>query len=115
MRVQYWIAKNVEDPYRNETRNVGVIARDAKGMAARFVGERDTGELDRRLLGQRFSHPEVYLQWLAYWRSEIDAGRLESVLRAKTPNYFVLEGGEITDTGPDTLEAVCAFLYSLLV
>jgi hypothetical protein len=26
-----------------------------------------------------------------------------------------VEGGEITDTGPDTVEAVCAFLYSLLI
>jgi hypothetical protein len=61
MTVQYWIAKNVEDPFRNEPRNVGVIARDAKDIAARFVGERDSGEIDRRLLGQRFRYPDVYL------------------------------------------------------
>jgi len=115
MSVRYWIAKNIEDPFRNETRNVGVIARDARGLAARFVGERDSGEFDKRLLGQRFRHPEVYLQWLAYWRHEISNGRLDAILEAATPNYFVVEGGEITDTGSDTVEAVCAFLYSLLV
>jgi len=115
MTVQYWIAKNVEDPFRNETRNVGVIARDACGLAARFMGERDTGELDRRLLGQRFRYPDVYLQWLAYWRGEINEGRLDAILKATTPNYFVIEGGEITDTGSDTIEAVCAFLYALLI
>ncbi|WP_315783022.1 hypothetical protein [Bradyrhizobium sp. SZCCHNPS1003] len=115
MTVQYWIAKNVEDPFRNETRNVGVIARDACGIAARFIGERDTGELDRRLLGQRFRYPDVYLQWLNFWRSEIGLGRMDSILKAKTPNYFVVEAGEITDTGGDSVEAVCAFLYSLLI
>jgi hypothetical protein len=115
MSVHYWIAKNIEDPFRNETRNVGVIARDARGIAARFVGERDSGELDRRLLGQRFRHPDVYLQWLAYWRGEINHGRLDAIVKATTPNYFVVEGGEITDTAPDTVEAVCAFLYSLLI
>jgi len=115
MSVQYWIAKNVEDPFRNETRNVGVIARDARGVAARFMGERDTGELDRRLLGQRFRHPDVYLQWLAYWREEITQSRLDAILKATTPNYFIVEGGEITDTGSDNVEAVCAFLYSLLI
>lgn len=115
MSIRYWIAKNVEDPFRNETRNVGVIARDARTCAARFVGERDSGELDRRLLGQKFQHPDVYLQWLAYWRSEISHGRLEAVVKASTPNYFVIEGGEITDTGSDSVEAVCAFLYSLLI
>ena len=115
MKVQYWIAKNVEDPFRNETRNIGVIVRDARGWAARFVGERDTGELDRRLLGQRFRYPEVYLQWLAFWRGEIEHGHLDTILKATTPNYFVSEGGEITDAGADTVEAVCAFLYSLLI
>lgn len=115
MTVQYWIAKNVEDPFRNETRNVGVIARDARGIAARFIGERDTGELDRRLLGQRFRYPDVYLQWLNFWRGEIDRGHVDSILKAKTPNYFVVEAGEITDTGNDSVEAVCAFLYSLLI
>jgi hypothetical protein len=115
MTVRYWIAKNVEDPLRNETRNVGVIASDGRSLAARFVGERGTGELDRRLLGQRFRHPDVYLQWLAYWRKEIDQGYLEAVLRATTANYFVTEGGETTDTDSDSVETVCAFLYSLLV
>jgi hypothetical protein len=115
MTVQYWIAKNVEDPFRNETRNVGVIARDARGIAARFIGERETGELDRRLLGQRFRYPDVYLQWLNFWRTEINQGRVDSILKAKTANYFVAEGGEITDTGNDSVEAVCAFLYSLLI
>jgi hypothetical protein len=115
MTVQYWIAKNVDDPFRNETRNVGVIARDARGIAARFIGERDTGELDRRLLGQRFRYPDVYLQWLDFWRGEIGQGRVDSILKAKTSNYFVAEGGEITDTGSDSVEAVCAFLYTLLI
>jgi hypothetical protein len=115
MTLQYWIAKNVEDPFRNETRNIGVIVRDARGIAARFMGERDTGELDRRLLGQRFRRPDVYLQWLTYWRGEINQGRLDAILKATTPNYFVTQGGEITDTGDDTGEAVCAFLYSLLI
>jgi hypothetical protein len=92
-----------------------VITRDARGFAARFVGERDSGELDKRLLGQRFRHPDVYLQWLTYWRNEISHGRLDAIVKATTPNYFVVEGGEITDTGPDTIEAVCAFLYSLLI
>jgi hypothetical protein len=115
MSVQYWIAKNVEDPFRNEPRNVGVIARDRRAIAARFVGERDSGEVDRRLLGQRFRHPEVYLQWLAYWREEIKQGRSEAILKATTPNYYVTEGGEITDTGSDSVEAVCAFLYALLI
>jgi hypothetical protein len=115
MSVQYWVAKNVEDPIRNETRNIGVIARHGESIAARFMGERDTGELDRRLLGQRLRYPDVYLQWLEYWRGEIDRGCLSTILDVVTPNYFIVKGGEITDTNTDPVEAVCAFLYSLLI
>ena len=115
MTVQYWIAKNIEDAFRNEPRNVGVIARAGKNVAARFMGEKESGSVDRRLLGQRFVHPEVYLQWIAYWRGEIDAGQLENILKTGSSNYYVVSGGEVSDTGNDSIEEVCSFLYTLLV
>jgi hypothetical protein len=115
MKVLYWIAKNVEDPFRNEPRNVGVIVRSGKAVAARFVGERENGAIDRRLLGQRFQYPDIYLQWLGYWREEIRHGRIDTIVKATSPNYYVVEAGEVSDTGADSIEAVCSFLYTLLV
>jgi hypothetical protein len=113
--MRYWIAKNVEDQFRNEPRNVGVIVRHQDVVVARFVGEKESAAIDRRLLGQRFRYPDVYLQWISYWREEIDAGRMNSILKATTPNYYVVEGGEVSETGADSVEAVCSFLYTLLV
>jgi hypothetical protein len=115
MPTRYWIAKNVDDVFRNETRNVGVIVSDGVSCCARFVGERETGVIDRRLLGQRFRYPEVYLQWIAYWRDAINIGAIDEVVSAKSGNYLVVEGGEVTDAGSDSPAAVCAFLFSLLV
>jgi hypothetical protein len=115
MAVLYWIAKNVEDPFRNESRNVGVIVRDGNATAARFIGERDVGTIDRRLLGQRFRYPDIYLQWITYWREEIKHGRIDAIVKAETANYYVVEGGVVSDTGSDSVEAVCSFLYTLLV
>jgi hypothetical protein len=57
----------------------------------------------------------VYLQWVSYWREEIQAGRIESILKATTTNYSVVEGGEVSDTDSDSVESVCSFLYTLLV
>jgi hypothetical protein len=113
--MRYWVAKNVEDQFRNEPRNVGVIVWGERSIAARFIGEKESAAIDRRLLGQRFRYPDIYLQWVAYWREEIAAGRIESIVRAVTPNYYVVEAGEVSDTGLDTAEAVCSFLYTLLV
>lgn len=115
MTVRYWIAKNVENPFRNEPRNVGVIASSGTTMAARFVGERESGAVDRRLLGQRFQYPDIYLQWVEFWREEINHGRIDTIMRSVTVNYYVVEGGEVSDTGSDSVEAVCSFLYTLLI
>ena len=75
--MRYWVAKNVEDQFRNEPRNVGVIVWGERSIAARFIGEKESAAIDRRLLGQRFRYPDIYLQWVAYWREEIAAGRIE--------------------------------------
>ena len=114
--MRYWIARHVEDQFRNEPKNVGIFVRDERGaVAARFVGENESAAIDRRLLGPRFRYPDVYLQWVTYWREEIDADRLEPMLKVVTPNYYVSEGGEASDTDADSVEAVCSFLYTLLV
>jgi hypothetical protein len=115
MTVAYWIAKYVEDPFRNEPRNVGVIVRSGDTAVARFVGERETGTIDRRLLGQRFQYPEIYLQWVTYWRNRIETGTLEDAVKAASSNYYLVYGGEVTDTASDSVDTVCAFLYTLLV
>jgi hypothetical protein len=114
MSARYWIAKYIEDPLRNEPRNIGVVALTADGIAARFAGENEEGVIGRRRL-QRFKHADVYIQWIDYWRGEIEAKRIESIVQNATPNYYVVEGGHVSDTGADSAIAVCNFLFSLLV
>jgi hypothetical protein len=114
MSARYWVAKYVEDPFRNEPRNVGVIVSMPQGFAARFAGENEEGTVDRRKL-QRFKYADIYAQWLEYWRSEIQEGRFDEIVRSHTPNYYVAVGGEVADTGSDAPAVVCNFLFSLLV
>jgi hypothetical protein len=114
MSTRYWIAKYVEDPLRNEPRNIGVVALAPDGIASRFAGENEEGVIDRRRL-QRFKHADVYTQWIDYWRGEIEAKRIESMVQNATPNYYVVEGGHVADTGSDPAITVCNFLFSLLV
>jgi hypothetical protein len=115
MSTKYWIAKYVEDPLRNETRNVGVIVEQDGLFAARFVGERDDGVLDGRTLRAKFSHPSVYTQWHTFWRRQISNRNITELLRATTANFFVTIGGEVSDVGSDTPAEVCQFLYDMVV
>jgi len=114
MAATYWVAKYVEDQFRNETRNVGIIVAANGAISARFVGEREDGTIDRRRV-QRFKYPNVYLQWIQYWREQIDKGTLGEAVASATANYFIMQGGEVSDIGDDSAAQVCNFLFSLLV
>src|SRR5688500_8463871 len=114
MTATYWTARLIEDPFKNEPRNVGVIVRLRDLFAARFVGERDDGVFDARLT-RGFTHPAVYAQWRTFWRRKIAARDIEAITRGNSPNYLVAPGGEVTDTASDNAAEVCHFLYGLLV
>ena len=114
MTANYWVARYIGDVFRNEPKNVGVICQTASGSAAKFVGEREDGVLDgRKLVG--FTDPEVYSQWITYWRKTIALARIDEIVMAKTPNFFVVEGGSVADTDEDSASEVCNFLYHALV
>jgi hypothetical protein len=112
---KYWIAKYVDDPFRDEPRNVGVIIEHNGVFAARFFGEREDGVFDARRIRSKFLYPNVYSQWRDFWRQKIREKDLSAILKGSTANFFVREGGEVTDTGSDNSAEICHFLYTLLV
>lgn len=113
-QAKYWVAKYIEDPVRNEPRNIGVIVNSDRAWAARFAGERDDGTVDGRRL-QNFRYADVYKQWLQYWREQIDVENIDDIVQAVTSNYYVIPGGGVSDIGNDSADSVCKFLYDLLV
>lgn len=115
MTANYWVAKYVEDPVRNEPRNIGVFVQNHTDVCARFIGERDDGVFDGRRVRGNFLYPQVYAQWREYWRESISERSLKDIASVVTPNFYVIAGGEVSDTGSDDAEEICAFVYSLLV
>ena len=71
--------------------------------------------MDRRRLGQRFKHADVYLQWIDFWREQIANENIAEITGATTPNYYVVPAGEVSDTGADTAADICNFLFQLLI
>jgi hypothetical protein len=115
MSASYWIAKYVDEPFRNEPRNVGVIVEANGAITARFFGEREDGVFDARKIKSKFLYPNVYSQWRDFWRDKIKARDLDSILKGTTVNFYVESGGDVTDTGADNSGEICHFLYTLLV
>jgi hypothetical protein len=115
MTAKYWIAKYIEDPFKNEPRNVGVIVELSGVFAARFVGEKEDGSFDGRKVARAFAYPLVYSQWRNYWRVKLNNKDIDAVVKATSPNFVVVHGGEVSDTGRDAAADVCYFLYALTV
>ena len=114
MSARYWVAKYISDVFRDEPRNVGVFVQIGDVISARFLGETDPGIVDRRKL-KSVSYPDVYHQWVTYWRKQISKLSIESVVGANTTSYRVVEGGTVTETGDDSPEQITSYLYALLV
>lgn len=115
MVARYWVAQTIEDVFRNEPRNIGVFISHQGEIAAKFYGEAEDCQIDGRKV-RSLSHPDVYRQWVNYWRSMIgpslDVGEL---LRTSGANYRVIQGGEVSDVGHDSASDVANYLYSMLV
>jgi hypothetical protein len=114
MSAQYWIAQHVEDLFRNEPRNVGVFVRLHGQVVARFFGEDANGDIDGRRL-RALPYPDVYRQWISYWRRDLGAQGVDPLLAGGASNYRVVAGGQVSDIGSDSAADVTNYLYSMLV
>lgn len=114
MAVRYWVAKYTSDLFRDEPRNVGVIVHLEDKIRACFLGESEDRQIDGRKL-RGLPYPDVYRQWIEYWRSKIDENDLESIIESGKSQYCITEGGEVDDVGTDAIEDVTAYLYTTLI
>lgn len=108
---KYWLAKYIEDLFRQEPRNIGVIVSFEGQFAAQFFGETQPGHIDRRKL-RALPYPDVYTQWIEYWRAGI--GNPEQLVASSKGNFQVVRGGDVSGVHEDATTVV-RYLYSLLV
>ncbi len=94
----FWlVAKYVEDLRRREPKNVGVILFADGNVYPRFLGMRDGGRLDRRVLRWMGSAAN-YAAWVQYWTDAVACTPVEQwrdlLKRSSDDNYFLEVGGE---------------------
>jgi hypothetical protein len=112
---RYFIAQHMPDALRRELKNIGVVVQKGDGLAARFLGERDSGDIDGRSI-RTLSDPSLYRMWIRHWRKTLGRTDWESrFLNDDRKSFSFIQGGEVTETGSDSAEQVCAYLYSMLV
>lgn len=114
MDAKYFVAKYIADQFRNEPRNIGVIVSKGDQLGSRFLGLDGDGQIDGRKL-RTFDYPEVYRQWLDFWRSSLAVSDIDSIIRSSSGHYVVIDSGSVSDTGQDSAQAIANFMYSTLV
>jgi len=83
--VQLAVVRYIQDPVRNEPRNVGVIAWASGQVAARFVGEGLESDLDlRRVSPNLISDRQTYSDWVTFFRRIIDAEQVDDPIQRIT-------------------------------
>lgn len=114
MSAQYWIAQYVQDLFRNEPRNIAVFVKTADSVAARYLGSDDQDKIDGRRLGI-FNQPDVYKQWVEYWKSLIEAENTDELENSSSAHFRIISGGSVSNIAADSSSTVASSLYSLLV
>lgn len=122
MTVQWFVAKHIPDMRRREPLNVGVVVLADGAARARFLGEREDGEIDGRRT-RWAGRADAYKPWVDYWRhqaAEAAAGRLASEELASaldpTASYVLESGGRALVQGrARSAEEWAEYLYAILV
>lgn len=113
----YLIVQHMSDVFRREPRNIGVFVRRNGETNAKFFGEMESGQIDRRKI-KVLPFPDVYSQWVDYWRRTLTrhpAKAWDEVRENTRDHYHILDGGSLDGIGEDSIQDVTNFLYSALV
>lgn len=84
---KYWIAKFVADPFRGETKNVGIFVEHNGTLATKIIGIREDGIADNRKIRGIFPQPSVFNQWQNFWNRCVGKGDLKAILNGNTANF----------------------------
>lgn len=82
MTATWYLVKYVQDVFRDEPRNVGVVVLNSADAAARFVGEQD-GRFDRRSVKNIVASTETFAAWRDYILHHLYSGSFESVVESQ--------------------------------
>src|SRR5438067_1720912 len=105
LTTEIYVAKYIPDTRRWEPVNVGVVVFTSEGSAGRFLGETARGS-DHRQTRHVVADPEVYDEWLKYWRRAINKNDREAITETNTLSYWVAKAGEIwVEDEPQTPDA----------
>lgn len=116
MVANYFLLQHIPNPFRKEAMNVGLIVSNDREVAAKFYGEKSPGQVDRRRVSG-LSDPGIYVQWVEYWRYELEQGEkgIQEIRKSAGANFRLLPACEVNSQNGDTPKDILRRLYPTLV
>lgn len=134
---KFLVVKFVPDILRNEPRNVGVLLWSPHGTKAKFIAEKENGNIDGRSIPQFVTSPEAYRQWVTFFHNELSRETifpyrggapvhrsspkfLDTLRDAASANFVLDEGGVLVEQlqlgiEPADLDQMADYLFCSLV
>ncbi|MGN5389398.1 hypothetical protein [Streptomyces sp. JL7001] len=94
MNGSWFLVKYIDDIFRNEPVNIGVVVTSDRGVGSRFLGQRPDGSINGQRISKRFSGVETYKAWVTFIRREAERGNLDSrigSLSRRTGDSYIIE------------------------
>ncbi|MFC9172793.1 hypothetical protein [Streptomyces sp. NPDC057107] len=100
----WFLVKYVDDIFRNEPINIGVVVTAEDGIGSHFLGQRPDGSINGQKISKRIHGVETYKAWVKFIHKEAARGSLEdriAGLAKRTGDRYLIERrGPVLDSEP---------------
>ncbi|MFZ4236489.1 hypothetical protein ACOZGD_15075 [Streptomyces murinus] len=114
----WFLVKYIDDIFRNEPINIGVVVTSGDSVGSHFLGQRPDGSINGQRISRRISGVETYKAWVRFIRKEADRGtldaRIDSLAKRTGDSYMIERRGPILDA-EKSAQGVADELFTALV
>ncbi|MGC5398578.1 hypothetical protein ACPXCP_22925 [Streptomyces sp. DT20] len=101
MNGSWFLVKYVDDIFRNEPINIGVVVTAEDGVGSHFLGQRPDGSINGQRVSKRIHGVETYKAWVKFIHKEASRGaleeRIEKLAKRTGDRYLIERRGPVLD------------------
>ncbi|MFE2702291.1 hypothetical protein [Streptomyces mirabilis] len=118
MNNHWFLVKYIDDIFRNEPINIGVVVSSDGSVGSHFLGQRPDGSINGQKIHRRIAGVDTYKAWVRFIKKEADRGNLDSRIEALSKrvgeSYVIERRGPVLDIERSAQE-IADSLFTALV
>ncbi|MEU5077461.1 hypothetical protein AB0G76_38800 [Streptomyces asoensis] len=114
----WFLVKYIDDVFRNEPINIGVVVTSGNEMGSHFLGQRPDGSINGQRISKRISGVETYKAWVRFINKEAARGnldvRIEALSKRVGESYVIERRGPILGSAKSPQEVADELFVALV-